>query len=179
MWIFRAVFVAAIILPAEYASGSCNETIKEVAPGQVEYFKSCHANYKFFEYHAYEKLEASTTSRSIDIRIGTSRAICSKDAMEAIEDCFSQPMGRMESNSIYFRFHERSKEWIDRDYRWSFYMPGLTGEELMCAVGVTDEDIVHMLISRDGYTNFIDCAFIFDDYLSYENTNLKLALIKE
>lgn len=175
---FRVLLFVLNLLASHHAFGSCSETIKEEA-GNVEYFTSCHASYKYFEYHVNETFEDSTTNRFIDLRVGASKAICKISSNESIEHCFTKPLGSLNSNSKYFIFYDQSKEWSSQDYKWSYDMPDVYEEMLSCAAGIADDNTIHIFIRQDGYTNFIDCILAFDDYLSHENTELNLILRRE
>ena len=176
---FRILLFVLNLLASHHALGSCSETIKEEEVGKVEYFTSCHASYKYFEYHVNEIFEDSTTNRFIDLRVGTSKAICEMSSNEVREQCFTKPLASLDSNSKYFIFYDQSTEWSSRDYEWSYDLPDIYEAMLNCAVGVAVDNTVHIFVRQDGYTNFIDCILPFDDYLSHENTELNLILRRE
>ena len=164
---------------SQYTSASCSETLKQIDLNKVEYLTSCHENFKYFEYHIYEKFEDLTTYRFIDLRIGSSKAICKIDSSIRKESCFTSPRGKIRSDSKNFFFYDHSSEWQSQEYSWSYDLRSIDDRKLTCAIGVTDEYTVHLFINQDDYTGLIDCILNFDEYLTYENSNLYLSLRKE
>ena len=164
---------------SQYTFASCSETLKQIDGNKVEYFTSCHENFKYFEYHIYEEFEDLTTYRFIDLRIGSSKAICKIDSSIRKESCFIRTRGKITSNSKKFFFYDHLNNWKSQEYSWSYDLISLDEQGMDCAIGVTDEYTVHLFLRQNNYTGLIDCILNFDEYLTYEDSSLYLSLRKE